>query len=164
MKFSSCKGKEEKYRRLKQVIEEYRNSPGPLIQILHRAQNIFGYLPKEVQRFVAKEIGTSFSRVYGVVTFYDFFRLDPVGKYIVTICLGTACYVKGGSEILKTLKKELKVEEGRTTKDRLFTLYTARCFGACGLSPAMMVDKEVYGRMSPKKALQVIEEYKTKKE
>ena len=164
MKFSSCKGKEEKYRRLKQVIEEYRNSPGPLIQILHRAQNIFGYLPKEVQRFVAKEIGTSFSRVYGVVTFYDFFRLDPVGKYIVTICLGTACYVKGGSEILKTLKKELKVEEGRTTKDRLFTLDTARCFGACGLSPAMMVDKEVYGRMSPKKALQVIEEYKIKKE
>ena len=164
MKFSSCKKKEEKYRRLKQVIKEYRNSPGPLIQILHRAQNIFGYLPKEVQRFVAKEIGTSFSRVYGVVTFYDFFRLDPVGRYIVTICLGTACYVKGGSEILKTLKKELKVEEGRTTKDRLFTLYTARCFGACGLSPAMMVDKEVYGRMSPKKALQVIEEYKTKKE
>jgi len=164
MKFSSCEEKEKRYERLKQVIKEYRNSPGPLIQILHRAQNIFGYLPKEVQRFIAKEIGTSFSRVYGVVTFYDFFRLDPVGKYTVTICLGTACYVKGGSEILKTVKKELKVEEGRTTKDRLFTLDTARCFGSCGLSPAMMVDKEVYGRMSPKKALQVIEEYKIKKE
>ncbi len=164
MKFSSCEEKEKRYERLKQVIKEYRNSPGPLIQILHRAQNIFGYLPKEVQRFIAKEINISFSRVYGVVTFYDFFRLDPVGKYTVTICLGTACYVKGGSEILKTVKKELKVEEGRTTKDRLFTLDTARCFGACGLAPAMMVDKEVYGRMSPKKALQVIEEYKIKKE
>jgi NADH:ubiquinone oxidoreductase subunit E len=160
----SCEEKEKRYKRLKQVIKEYRNSPGPLIQILHRAQNIFGYLPKEVQRFIAKEIGTSVSRVYGVVTFYDFFRLDPVGKYTVTICLGTACYVKGGSEILKTLKKELKVEEGRTTKDRLFTLTTARCFGSCGLAPAMMVDKEVYGRMSSKKALQVIEEYKIKKE
>jgi len=164
MKFSSCKKKEEKYSRLKEVIKEYRNSPGPLIQILHEAQDIFGYLPKEVQYFIAKELDISSSRIYGVITFYNFFRLDPVGKHTINICLGTACYVKGGSEILKTLKKELKVEEGRTTKDRLFTLDTARCFGACGLSPAMMVDKEVYGRMSPKKALQVIEEYKTKKE
>jgi len=164
MKFSSCKGKEEKYSRLREAIKEYRNSPGPLIQILHRAQNIFGYLPKEVQRFVAKGIGTSFSKVYGVVTFYDFFRLDPVGKYNVTICLGTACYVRGGWKILEALERELAVEEGKTTKDRLFTLTTARCFGSCGLAPAMMVDKEVYGRLNSKKALEIIEEYRAKNE
>ena len=164
MKFSSCKEKEEKYSRLREVIKEYRNSPGPLIQILHRAQNIFGYLPKEVQRFVAKEIGTSFSRVYGVVTFYDFFRLDPVGKYNVTICLGTACYVRGGWKILEALERELAVEEGKTTKDRLFTLTTARCFGSCGLAPAMMVDKEVYGRLNSEKALEIIEGYRAKNE
>lgn len=164
MELRPSKEKEEKYRRLKKVIKEYRDSAGPLIQILHRAQNIFGYLPKEVQRFIAKEIGISLSRVYGVVTFYDFFRLDLVGKYNVTICLGTACYVRGGWKILEALERELEVEEGETTKDRLFTLTTARCFGSCGLAPAMMVDKEVYGRLNSKKALQIMEEYRAKDE
>lgn len=160
----SSEDKKKKYERLKQVMEEYKNSPGPLIQILHQAQNIFGYLPEKVQRLIAEELAIPLSRIYGVITFYNFFRLDPVGKYTINICLGTACYVKGGLEILKTLKKELRVEEGRTTKDRLFTLDTARCFGSCGLAPAMMVGKEVYGRLSPQKALQVVEEYRRKKE
>ena len=164
MELRLSKEKEEKYSRLREAIKEYRNSPGPLIQILHRAQNIFGYLPKEVQRFVAKEIGTSFSRVYGVVTFYDFFRLDPVGKHNVTICLGTACYVRGGWKILEALERELAVEEGNTTKDRLFTLTTARCFGSCGLAPAMMVDKEVYGRLNSEKALKIMERYRARNE
>jgi len=95
-----------------------------------------------------------------VITFYDFFRLDPVGKYTITVCLGTACYVKGGLEILKTLKKELKVEVGRTTRDRLFTLSTARCFGSCGLAPVIMINKEIYGRLSPRRVLKVVEEYR----
>jgi len=151
---------EKKYGELKQVIEEYKNSPGSLIQVLHKAQVIFGYIPEDVQRFISQELNVPISTVYGVVTFYNFFRLDPVGKHTVTVCLGTACYVKGGTEILETLKKELNVEVGRTTKDRLFTLYIARCFGACGLAPVIMVDKEVYGRLSPRKALRVIEEYK----
>ena len=164
MELRLSKEKEEKYRRLKKVIKEYRDSAGPLIQILHRAQNIFGYLPKEVLRFIAKETGFSPSRVYGVVTFYDFFRLDPVGRYNVTICLGTACYVRGGWKILEALERELEVEEGKTTKDRLFTLTTARCFGSCGLAPAMMVDKEVYGRLNSEKALEIIEGYRAKNE
>ncbi len=154
--------REKKYEKLKQVIEEYKNSPGPLIQVLHKAQGIFGYIPEDVQRFISQELNVPLGTVYGVVTFYNFFRLDPVGKHTVTVCLGTACYVKGGSEILKTLKRELKVEVGRTTKDRLFTLYIARCFGACGLAPVMMVDEEVYGRLSPTRALRVIKEYKVK--
>jgi len=160
----SGKEKKKKCEELKQVIKQYKSSPGPLIQILHQAQNIFGYLPEDIQGFIAKELGISLSRIYGVITFYNFFRLDPVGKHTVNVCLGTACYVKGGWEILKTLKKELKVEEGRTTKDRLFTLDIGRCFGSCGLAPAMMVDREVYGRLGPKKALQVIEEYRRKEE
>ena len=164
MELSSCEEKKEKYERLKQIIKGYGNSPGPLIQILHQAQNIFGYLSEETQCFIAKELGLSLSRIYGIVTFYNFFRLDPVGKYTVNVCLGTACYVKGTLEILKALKKELKVEEGRTTQDRLFTLDTARCFGSCGLAPAIMVNKEVYGRLTPRKALQLIEEYRVKKE
>jgi len=164
MELSSCEEKKEKYERLKQIIKEYGNSPGPLIQILHQAQNIFGYLSGETQYFITKELGVSVSRIYGIVTFYNFFRLDPVGKYTVNVCLGTACYVKGALEILKALKKELKVEEGRTTEDRLFTLDTARCFGSCGLAPAIMVNKEVYGRLTPRKALQLIEEYRVKKE
>ena len=155
-----CSIDEEKYEILKEVIKEQKNSTGPLIQVLHKAQGIFGYLSGDVQRFIAKELNIPLARIYGVVTFYNFFRLDPVGKHTVTVCLGTACYVKGGQEILKTLKKELGVEEGRTTRDGLFTLYTARCFGACGLAPVMMVDDEVYGRLSPRKALRVIEKYR----
>lgn len=162
MELSSCGEKKEKYERLKQIIKEYGNSPGPLIQILHQTQNIFGYLSEEIQRFIAKEIGISFGRIYGVVTFYDFFRLVPIGKYTVNICMGTACYVREGWKILEFLKKELGVEEGKTTKDRLFTLGTARCFGACGLAPAMMVDKEVYGRLSPQRALEILEGYRAK--
>jgi len=153
--------REKKYEKLKQVIEEYKNSPGSLIQVLHKAQVIFGYIPEDVQRFISQKLNVPISTVYGVVTFYNFFRLDPVGKHTVTVCLGTACYVKGGAEILKTLKEELNVEVGRTTKDRLFTLYTARCFGACGLAPVMMVDEEVYGRLSPTRAIRVIKEYRT---
>jgi len=158
MKLLTCN--EEKYERVREVVEEYKNSPGPLIQVLHKVQEIVGYLPDDVQRFIAEELNVPLARIYGVITFYNFFRLDPVGKHTVSVCLGTACYVKGGQDILKTLKKELGVEEGRTTKDGLFTLCTARCFGACGLAPVMMVDEEVYGRMSPRKALRVIEKYR----
>jgi len=150
----------EKYVKIREVIEEYRGSLGSLIQVLHKTQNILGYLPQEIQRFIAHQLNIPYSRIYGVITFYDFFRLDPVGKYTITVCLGTACYVKGGLEILKTLKKELKVEVGRTTRDRLFTLSTARCFGSCGLAPVIMINKEIYGRLSPRRVLKVVEEYR----
>jgi len=133
MKLASCEEKEKKYRRLKQVINEYRGSAAPLIQILHRAQNIFGYLPKEALRFIAKETGSSSSKVYGVVTFYESFRLSPVGKYIIKLCLGTACHVRGASAIVDEIETLLGIKRGGTTKDRKFTLQTVNCLGSCAL-------------------------------
>lgn len=151
----------EQYRELKQFIQENSKRPGPLIQVLHRAQKIFGYLPEEVQHFVATELRVPKSQVYGVVTFYNFFRTEPIGDHIVNVCLGTACHVKGASEIIKALEKEMGVGVGGTTKDRMFTLSTARCFGACGLAPVMMVDEEVYGRLNPQKSVQILKDLRT---
>ncbi|MCX6557995.1 MAG: NAD(P)H-dependent oxidoreductase subunit E [Candidatus Aminicenantes bacterium] len=144
------------YRELKEFIDANRNVPGPLIQILHRAQKIFGYLPLEVQHFVARELNVPLAKVFGVITFYNFFRLDPIGDHIVNLCLGTACHVKGGSDIMKVLEKELGVKVGGTTTDRFYTLSTARCFGACGLAPVLMLDEEVHGRLNPQKAVQIL--------
>jgi len=146
----------EQYRELKRFIQETSEEPGPLIQVLHRAQKIFGYLPEEVQHFVATELKVPHSQVYGVVSFYNFFRTEPIGEHIVNVCLGTACHVKGASEIIKEIQKELQVKIGGTTKDRYYTLSTARCFGACGLAPVMMVDDEVYGRLNPQKSRQIL--------
>ena len=148
------------YRELKQFIEQNNKVSGPLIQVLHRAQKIFGYLPPEVQFFVARELNVSLSKVHGVVTFYNFFRTEPMGDHIINVCLGTACHVKGASEIVKSLGKSLSVKMGGTTGDRFFTLSSARCFGACGLAPCMMIDNEVYGRLNPTKAVQIIQEIK----
>lgn len=150
------------YRALKGFIEENRNMPGPLIQVLHRAQKIFGYLPPEVQAFVARELNEPVARVYGVVTFYNFFRTEPVGDHVINVCLGTACHVKGAAEIIKALEKELGIKMGGTTKDRYYTLSSARCFGACGLAPSMMIDDEVFGRLNPQKAVRTIHEMREK--
>lgn len=150
----------EQYRELKQFIEASRDVPGPLIQVLHRAQKIFGYLPLEVQHFVARELDVPLSKVFGVVTFYNFFRLDPIGEHIVNMCLGTACHVKGASDIIKALEKELGVKVGGTTADRFFTLSTARCFGACGLAPAIMIDEDVHHRVKPVKTREILARYR----
>lgn len=152
----------EQYRELKRFIDANRGVPGPLIQVLHRAQKIFGYLPLEVQHFVARELSVPLSKVFGVVTFYNFFRLDPIGDHIVNMCLGTACHVKGASEIIRALEKELGVKVGGTTADRFYTLSTARCFGACGLAPVLMLDDEVYGRLNPQKAIQILRDTKAR--
>lgn len=153
-------GSLEQHKQLERIVTQYKGSAGPLIQVLHKVQGVLGYLPDDVLRYVASELGLPESEVRGVATFYNFFRLDPVGKHTVSVCLGTACYVKGGAEILKRIKRELRIEEGRTTEDGLFTLDTARCFGACGLAPVMMVDEEVYGRLSPTKAIQILASYR----
>jgi NADH:ubiquinone oxidoreductase subunit E len=149
------------YRELQQFIEANRQVAGPLIQVLHRAQKIFGYLPEEVQKFVARELNLPLSKVYGVVTFYNFFRTEPMGDHIINMCLGTACHVKGASEIIKSMEKFLAIKMGGTTADRFFTLSSARCFGACGLAPCMMIDNEVYGRLNPTKANQIVQEIKS---
>jgi len=148
------------YQELKQFIAANRDMPGPLIQVLHRAQKIFGYLPLEVQHFVARELDIPLAKVFGVITFYNFFRLDPIGDHIVNLCLGTACHVKGASDISKVLEKELGIKVGGTTADRFFTLSTARCFGACGLAPVLMLDEEVHGRLNPQKTLKILRDLK----
>ncbi len=149
------------YRELRQFIEDSRGVSGPLIQVLHRAQKIFGYLPVEVQSFVSRELNLPLAKVHGVVTFYNFFRTEPMGDHIINVCLGTACHVKGASEIIKSLEKGLGLKMGGTTPDRFYTLSSARCFGACGLAPVMMIDNEVYGRLNPQKANQIIQEIRS---
>lgn len=148
------------YEQLREFIREQIDKPGPLIQVLHRAQEIFGYLPMEVQDFVAREMNIPHSEVYSVVTFYNFFRTEPIGDHIINVCLGTACHVKGAQLILDALADELDIHVGGTTEDRFFTLSTARCFGACGLAPAMMIDEEVYGKLTVDKARKAIREFR----
>ena len=150
----------EHYRELKAFIEKNRHTPGPLIQVLHKAQEIFGYLPPEVQYYVARELNVAHSQVYGVVTFYNFFRTEPIGEHIINVCLGTACHVKGAQGIIEALTKELKIKVGSTTQDKFYTLSTARCFGACGLAPVFLIDDEVHGRLNPQKAVELIRRFK----
>lgn len=159
MELRPSKEKKEKYRRLKKVIKEYRDSSGPLIQILHRAQNIFGYLPKEVLRFIVKETGFSSSRVYGVVTFYGSFRLCPVGKYTIKLCLGTACHVRGASAIVDEIQRLLGIKRGETTKDRKFTLQTVNCLGSCALGPVVVINGDYHGHLTRRKVERVLKEY-----
>lgn len=152
------------YRQLREFIHKHRDTQGPLIQVLHRAQEIFGYLPQEVQDFVAREMDIPHSEVFSVVTFYNFFRTEPIGDHIINVCLGTACHVKGAGQLLDALADELDVPVGGTTEDRFYTLSTARCFGACGLAPAMMIDEEVFGKLTPEKARKVVREFRKQSE
>jgi NADH:ubiquinone oxidoreductase subunit E len=141
------------------IIEGHRKKPGSLIPVLEEIQEAIGYLPKPVLERVAKGLRIPFSEVYGVVTFYSFFTMVPRGKHTVRCCLGTACYVRGGSKILDTLKDKLKIEPGETTQDRLFSLETVRCLGACGLAPVVVVDEDTHRQMKPSKVLGVLGAY-----
>ena len=129
--------------------------------IMQQAQDIFGYLPEDVQNIIAKELDIPVSDVYGVATFYAQFNLEPKGKYTISVCLGTACYVKGAQLVLDELEKELGVPAGSTTSDGLFTLNATRCLGACGLAPVIMVNDDVYGRMTPDQVAGVIAKYRS---
>ena len=139
----------DKYEQLNQVIAELKDQPGALMPVLQRAQGIFGCVPMDVQKIIAEGLGVTLSEVYGVATFYSQFRLEPNGKYTISVCLGTACYVKGSQKVLDRLSEELKTPVGKTTADGLFTLNATRCLGACGLAPVMTINDEVYGRLVP---------------
>ena len=139
----------EKYAELDQFIASLPTTKGELIRVLHRAQGIFGYLPKEVQVHVAKKLDLPVSKVYGVVSFYSFFTMKPKGKYDVSVCLGTACYVRGADKILEALTKKIGIDVGDTTEDAKFSLRTLRCVGARGLAPVVMINNKVYGRVTP---------------
>lgn len=155
-----CNNNMDKYAALAQVIDELKNEPGCLMPIMQRAQDIFGYLPEDVQNIIAKGLDIPVSDVYGVATFYAQFNLEPKGKYIISVCLGTACYVKGAQLVLDELEKVLGVPAGSTTPDGMFTLNATRCLGACGLAPVIMVNDDVYGRLTPDQVAGIIEKYR----
>ncbi len=151
---------DDRYERLDAELKALAGQPGALIPALHKAQEIFGYLPEDVQIKVAEALGVTLAEVYGVATFYSLFSLQPRGRHNIGVCLGTACYVKGASEILENLGGELGIKEAETTKDGLFSLQVTRCLGACGLAPVMMVGEDVYGRLTPAKIPGILAKYR----
>ena len=155
-------GTPEQAAALKSCIEEHRGEEGALMPVLHEAQSIYGYLPVEVQTVIAEELGLPLAEVYGVATFYSQFSLNPKGKHKISICLGTACYVKGSDKILQAVEKELQISCGECTHDRKFSIESCRCVGACGLAPVMIVDDEVYGRLTAKDVPEILEKYLAK--
>ena len=151
---------ENQVNELLEVCRSFNNDPLELINVLHKAQGIFGYLPAEVQEIVARELRIPVAKVYGVVTFYSFFTMIPKGKYPISICMGTACYVRGGEKVLDEFKRKLKISVGETTPDGDFSLNCLRCVGACGLAPVVMVGDKTYGRVSPDGVQEILSEYK----
>lgn len=149
----------EKFIALDKAIERHKGEQGALMPVLQEAQDIFGYVPKEVQERIADGLGVTLAEVYGVSTFYAQFSLEPKGEYVIGVCLGTACYVKGSQKVLDKLTETLGIPVGSTTADGRFTLNATRCLGACGLAPVMMVNDEVYGQLTPEDVTSVIAKY-----
>ena len=149
----------KKYQELEAFINELGAKPEELIAILHRAQHIFSYLPREVQEFIADKLHINVSKVYGVVTFYSFFTMEKKGKYVINVCLGTACFVRGADKILKEFEARLGIKNGETTEDGKFTLSSLRCVGACGLAPVVQVNGKTYGNATIETVKEIIEEY-----
>ncbi|MDR1195276.1 MAG: NADH-quinone oxidoreductase subunit NuoE [Endomicrobium sp.] len=154
-----------KRQELKDFISEYMQKDNPssyLIAVLHKAQELYGYLARETMEFISETMNVPAANIWGVATFYHYFNLTPRGKYTISVCLGTACYVKGAGEVMEAIKEELHIKEGETTKDMTFTLQEARCLGACGLAPVMMVNGKIHGDLTPKKVVEIIKEYRKK--
>ena len=151
---------ESKIKFIKDVCKSFGNKPGEVINVLHKVQGEFGYLPAEVQELVAKELDIPVSRVYGIVSFYSFFTMTPKGEHPISVCLGTACYVRGAEKVLDELKRQLGINVGEVTPDGKFSLTCLRCVGACGLGPVIEVGEKVYGRMTPDRVKDVLAEYK----
>ena len=152
-------GTAEQKAALEKVIADQKGKPGALMPVMQQAQEIYGYLPIEVQTMIAEGLGCSLEQVYGVSTFYAWFSLEPKGKHLIRLCLGTACYVKGSQDILDELEKVLGVGVGHTTPDGMFTLEAARCLGCCGLAPVAVVNGEVHGKLSTKDVENIIAKY-----
>ena len=151
---------EAKVNFIKEVCKSYGNKPGEVINVLHKVQGEYGYLPAEVQELVAKELGIPVSRVYGIVSFYSFFTMTPKGEHPISVCLGTACYVRGAEKVLDELKSQPGIGVGEVTPDGKFSLTCLRCVAACGLAPVIEVGEKVYGRMTPDRVKDVLAEYK----
>ncbi len=150
----------KKFNDLERVIRRYSTEAGQLIRILQKAQDIFGYLPEDVQAYIAEKLEIPVSEVNGVVTFYSLFITEPKGKNMLNICMGTACYVKGAQVLMDTLKEQLKIDEGETTPDGLFTIKSTRCVGACGLAPILVANENVHGKISSGEIKKIIQTFR----
>ncbi|MDD2595013.1 MAG: NADH-quinone oxidoreductase subunit NuoE [Bacteroidales bacterium] len=146
-------------KQIKDICDSFNNEPGELINVLHKTQGVFGYLPEDVQREVAQNLNIPVAKVYGVVTFYSFFTMKPKGEHAISLCLGTACYVRGAELVLDEFKKQLGIEVGQVTPDGKFSLDCLRCVGACGLAPVVLIGDKVYGRLDPSKVKEILANY-----
>lgn len=153
-------GEAELLARLDEIIEGYREKPGALIPVLQVTQKLFGYLPAAALQRISVALDTPYSEVAGVVGFYSFFTTMPRGQHLVRVCLGTACYVRGSKQVLEAIKKDLGIDVGETTPDRLFSLEVARCFGACGLAPAIMIDEDIHQRVKAARVHDILGKYR----
>ncbi|MDD4544345.1 MAG: NADH-quinone oxidoreductase subunit NuoE [Bacteroidales bacterium] len=151
---------ESKINKIKEICASFGNKPGEAINVLHKVQGEFGYLPAEVQEVIAKELNVSVAQIYGIVTFYSFFTMLPKGEFPISVCTGTACYVRGAEKVLDEFKRELKIAVGQTTEDGKFSINCLRCVGACGLAPVVLVGEKVYGRVTPDGVREILKEYK----
>ena len=152
--------KKEQIDKIHEICDSFDNRPGELINILHKTQKKFGYLPAEVQEVIANKIDVALAKVYGVVTFYSFFDMKPKGKFPISICTGTACYVRGAENVLAEFKKQLEIEVGETSEDGKFSLSCLRCVGACGLAPVVLIGEKTYGRVAPDDVEEILKEFK----
>ncbi len=155
-----CSCVDEKESKLQEIIEKYKDSKGALIPVLHEAQEVYGYLPMNVQKKISESLNVPLSEIYGVVTFYTQFSLKPKGKFKINVCMGTACYVKGSNLILEKLQEKLGIHVGDCTEDGKFSLDACRCIGACGLAPVIMINEDVYGRLTSDDIEKILEKYK----
>lgn len=146
--------------KLKQIIEKYKDTRGALIPVLHEAQEVYGYLPEDVLKTISKGLNVSLAEIYGVVTFYTQFSLNPKGRFSISVCLGTACYVKGSGQILEKIKEELGIDVGQCTPDGKFSLDACRCIGACGLAPVITINDDVHGRLVADDVPGILAKYK----
>jgi len=149
----------EKLNKLEAYIDGLKDKEGALINILHEAQGLFGYLPEDLQLFIARKLNITSAKVFGVVTFYSYFSMEPKGKHSISVCMGTACFVKGAEKVLEEIKKQLNIKEGNNTEDGIFSVDTLRCVGACGLAPVVIIDGKVYGRVKVEDVAGILKEY-----
>ncbi|MEG0774730.1 NAD(P)H-dependent oxidoreductase subunit E [Clostridium sp.] len=165
MDYSKYNLDREKLEKLEQYIDGLERKEGALINILHEAQDLFGYLPENLQLFVSRKLGVTAAKVFGVSTFYSYFTMEPRGKHTINVCMGTACFVKGADKVLEEFRKQLNIKEGKNmSEDGIFSLDSLRCVGACGLAPVVLVDGKVFGRVKVEDVSKIISEYKEVRE
>jgi NADH-quinone oxidoreductase subunit E/NADP-reducing hydrogenase subunit HndA len=149
----------DKIEKIKAICKSFNNEKGEVINVLHKVQGAFGYLPAEVQEIIAQELNLSLAHVYGIVTFYSFFSMTPKGEHPISICTGTACYVRGAEKVLDEFKRQLNIKVGETTPDGKFSINCLRCVGVCGLAPIIYVGEKAYGKLAPENVKNILAEY-----